>query len=63
MLVWNITCICGHDVDYGTATEARKCAKNHITCNDDGVVYIDQVQTEPGDFEDYQTGRSIKIFA
>ena len=46
-----------------TLKEARKEAKDHVghSKDDGGAVYIDQVETEPGPFEDYQTGKTIKV--
>lgn len=58
---WNITCECGYDSDYRTLKDARYEAAGHLKHNADGKVFIDQVETEPGDFEDYQTGRSVVV--
>lgn len=61
--VWNITCECGYDLDFKTIREARKEAAQHKTHNEDGKVYIDQIDTEgnAGNGSDYQTGKSIIV--
>ena len=61
MRVWNITCECGYDLDHPTLAEARRQGRKHLTHNEDGAVYLDQVNTNPAEFEDYQTGKSIKL--
>lgn len=61
MKVWNITCNCGFDTDFQKLSEAKREAKKHITHNEDKKVYIDQVETDPDPFEDYQTGKNVIV--
>lgn len=62
MKLWNITCECGFDTDFPSLKNARIEAKKHLGHDkSDGLVYIDQVETDPAPFEDYRTGRSVIV--
>ena len=61
MKKWTITCCCGHAEDYATLADARRDGKKHLGHDTDGLVYIDQVETEPKPFEDYLTGKTVTL--
>lgn len=57
----NITCRCGWDHDYYTLVEAKIDALDHLGCNDDGKVSIDEIENDPEPGEDFQTGRTYIV--
>lgn len=59
--VWHILCVCGFDEDILTLKLARREGQKHLGHDADGKVYIDEIDTDPGPFDDYLTGKSVVL--